>query len=73
MKKKKQTKTCSTTRLSQRVYKRDFCSHVFANPDRHIYIYKQKKKVIIVVTLILLTNHQFYQNIEVIICTQFDN
>ena len=23
-----------TTRLSQRVYKRDFCSHVFANPDR---------------------------------------
>ena len=24
----------STTRLSQRVYKRDFCSHVFANPDR---------------------------------------
>ena len=28
-------KTCSTTRLSQRVYKRDFCSHVFANPDRY--------------------------------------
>ena len=25
----------STTRLSQRVYKRDFCSHVFANPDRY--------------------------------------
>ena len=23
-----------TTRLSHRVYKRDFCSHVFANPDR---------------------------------------
>ena len=29
----KKRKTCSTTRLSQRVYKRDFCSHVFANPD----------------------------------------
>ena len=27
-------KKCSTTRLSQKVYKRDFCSHVFANPDR---------------------------------------
>ena len=25
----------STTRLSQRVYKRDICSHVFANPDRY--------------------------------------
>ena len=31
-------KTCSTTRLSQGVYKRDFCRHVFANPDRYIYI-----------------------------------
>ena len=27
-------KTCSTTRLSQRVY---FCSHVFPNPDRYIF------------------------------------
>ena len=26
----------NTTRLSQRVCKRDFCSHVFANPDRYI-------------------------------------
>ena len=25
-------KTCSTTRLSQKVYKRDLYSHVFANP-----------------------------------------
>ena len=36
-KNKKQTKTKKTysaTRLSQKVYKRDFCSHVFANPDR---------------------------------------
>ena len=32
-------KTYFTTRLSQRVYKRDFCSHVFANPDRYIYTY----------------------------------
>ena len=24
-------------RLSQRVYKRDFCSHVFANLDRYIF------------------------------------
>ena len=24
-------KTCSTTRLSQKVYQRDFCSHIFAN------------------------------------------
>ena len=42
--KQKQTKTTtkktfSTTRLSQGVYKRDFCRHVFANPDRYIYIY----------------------------------
>ena len=29
-------KTCFTTRLSQRVYKRDFCSRVFANPDRYV-------------------------------------
>ena len=28
-------KTYFTTRLSQRVYKRDFGSHVFANPDRY--------------------------------------
>ena len=39
MKKKTKTKTktkktYSATRLSQKVYKRDFCSHVFANPDR---------------------------------------
>ena len=27
-------KKCSNTRLSQIVYKRDFCSHVFANPNR---------------------------------------
>ena len=26
----KKKKTCSTTRLSQRAYKRDFCSHVFS-------------------------------------------
>ena len=32
----------STTRLSQRVYKRDFCSHVFANPDR----YSSHRKII---------------------------
>ena len=25
-------KTCSTTRLSQKVYKRDLYSHVFSNP-----------------------------------------
>ena len=31
----------ATARLSQRVYKRDFCSHVFANPDR--YTLSQKK------------------------------
>ena len=36
--KKKEEKTCSTTRLSQRVYKRDFCSHVFANPVRYIVV-----------------------------------
>ena len=30
-------------RLSQRVYKRDFCSHVFANPDRYICTIKKKK------------------------------
>ena len=36
--KKKKKKTCSTTRLSQRVYKRDFCSHVFANPDRYTLV-----------------------------------
>ena len=38
MKKKKKKKTCSTTRLIQTVYKRDFCSHVFANPDRYICV-----------------------------------
>ena len=32
--KTKTKKTYSATRLSQKVYKRDFCSHVFANPDR---------------------------------------
>ena len=36
MKKKKKKKTCSTTRLSQKVYERDFYSHVFANPVRYI-------------------------------------
>ena len=40
-KQKQQKKTCCTTRLSQGVYKRDFCRHVFANPDRYIYIYTQ--------------------------------
>ena len=40
MKKKTKTKkTCSTTRLSHKVFKRDFCSHVFANPDRYIYFF----------------------------------
>ena len=30
---------CFTTRLSQKVYKRDFYSHVFANTVRCIYTY----------------------------------
>ena len=34
MKKKK----CSTIRLTQKVYERDFYSHVFANPVRHLTI-----------------------------------
>ena len=37
MKKKKKNqnkKNILRSRLSQKVYKRDFCSHVFANPDR---------------------------------------
>ena len=35
-KQKQKQKKCSTLRLSQRVYKRDFCSDVFANPDMYL-------------------------------------
>ena len=38
-KKKRKEKTCSTTRLSQRVYRRDFCSHVFAIPVGYIVVF----------------------------------
>ena len=55
---------CSTIRLCQ-YYKRDFYSHVFANPVRYIYIYlyvhflrilslKKKKITIIINTLLFL-------------------
>ena len=33
----KNKKTCSTSRLSQKVYERDFYCHVCANPVRFIY------------------------------------
>ena len=40
-------KTCSTTRLSQKVYERDFCSHVFANPVSYVYTYIYDREVVL--------------------------
>ena len=51
--KKKKTKTCSTTSLSQGVYKRDFCSHVFANPDRYTNVHNSKFTQVTAVTIII--------------------
>ena len=73
MKKKKNKQKHAPLQDSVRGFIREISVAMFLQIQIDIYIYKQKKKVIIVVTLILLTNHQFYQNIEVIICTQFDN
>ena len=40
-------KTCSTTRLSQKVYERDFCSHVLANLVRYVYTYIYDRQVLL--------------------------
>ena len=42
---KKKTNTCFTTRLSQKVYERDFYSHVAAKPVRYIGLVLEVKEV----------------------------
>lgn len=40
-------KKCFTTRLSQKVHERDFCSHILANPVRYVYTYNYDRQVVL--------------------------